>query len=214
MRRPLSFVAVCGVALSAGAQETPAAREEPGRLGGVYARAGLAATWMHHLQSMESEGFAGSDQAFGGPGMGVSLAAGHAVAQDLYLFAELRYDAALSPRETRSAITRFDGLSLTYLTLGPGAAFYLGDFWLSGMVGFASATVSAGQTPDTEALTGICARLGVGYQWALSDGFGLGVGADAFWGSVSNTIQPPAGTAQEFGGTPLAFGLTVSALYN
>lgn len=213
MRRLVSFAAVCGVALSAGAQEAPAGAEA-GRLGGVYARASLVATWMQHLESRESSGMEATDFAYGGPGTGFSLAAGHAVASDLYLFAELRYDTALAPREISGAVTRFDGLSLSYLTVGPGAAWYFGDWWLSGMVGFARTHVSADQAPDTESLTGFGVRVGAGHQWSLAEGIGLGVGADIFWGSVSNTIQPAVGPAQEFGGTPLAFGLNVSALYN
>lgn len=190
-----------GAVLAAICLSSPAAAQAvtgPGKHEGLYARAGVSGNYLSLTRGVES---------FRALGTGFSIAAGHAVLPGLFFFGAFDYDLAIDPEMERDGRAQiFDGLSMRYLSIGPGAAFYLpSDYYLSLTLSWSSVSVTSDANPDAEASTGFGARIGVGKEWGVFGPLSLGVGANFFVGSVSREGDT---------GTPMAAGLAISALYD
>ena len=145
-----------------------------------------------------------------GIGTGFSLAAGHSVAKNLFLFGEFGYDLAFNPTLSsggRSVDT--EDSSLSFLSVGPGAAYYLpSDIYLLATVSWSSVSMNS-DGGDSEPLTGFGVKVGAGKEWTMSDSVALGLGANLFMGSVSHEDFEDDVDAATMG-----IGLSFSGVYN
>ena len=197
-----SFCLVASSSAAAQDMNPTTAPTGAGQHEGFYGRVNLNAGYLSLSNS-------DADSSISGLGTGFSLAAGHSVMKNLYLFAEFNYDLALSPSLSVGGNDAGDelDLSMSFLSVGPGAAYYLpNDIYLSAMVGYTSASVGIGDA-DSDAATGFGLKIGAGKEWAMADQFNLGVGANFFFGSVSVEDSDSSST-------PMGIGLALSGRYN
>lgn len=205
--------AVCLVASSpAVAQEpSPAGSARMGEREGLYGRVGLDTGYM-------SLGVGDRDAGASGLGTGLNLQAGYMIVPNLALFGEFNYQAALGLSATNELgedlkDSVLEDMSMSYLSIGPGAAYFLAsDVFLQGSLLYSQVDLSL-DGGEGEPLTGFGFRLGAGKDFRMSDRFLLGVGANFFYGILTQTIDTPLGKSER-DGNAMAFGVTLSASYN
>ncbi|WP_373044040.1 outer membrane beta-barrel protein [Vulgatibacter sp.] len=215
MNRTLAFVAasVCAIAASpALAQEMAptdaVVRPDAGREG-LYAKVGLGANYMSW--SMDEKG---AEASANGLGANLNLAAGYLVIPNLALFGEFNYEMALSPggEALGQEIADEAELSMNFLSVGPGAAYFLSDdIFLQGSILYAQANLDSKGGGESDPATGFGLRVGAGKEFRMSDDFLLGAGANFFYGMLSNEVE---GSSEGLSSNAMSFGVTLSASYN
>lgn len=193
--------ALLATATTASAQETKQGHES------VYGRLDVGANYMSLSNS-------DSDTSVSGIGTAFTLTAGYAIIPNLVLHGEVGYQMALSPGMSRggeSVDSKFTkGLSMSFLTVGPGATYFLDNgISFGGSVLFASADVSTDASSDDDAATGIGLRLGAGKDFWMTEQFALNVGADFLFAAVS-AGEGKATTDSN----AMSFGLRVGGSFN
>lgn len=178
---------------------------------GFYGRVGVGAGYMSSASTEE-----GADASVSGMGTALNLAAGYAVMPRLVLFGEFNYEMALGPSAQANGKDIPEALapdvSMNFLSVGPGAAYFFeNDVFVQGSLLYAQAAISMSDKDETDPATGFGFRLGVGKEFALSDQFQLGAGANVFYGMLSSDVP---GTSESASSNALSLGLTVSASFN
>jgi len=204
---------VCLVASSsAAAQEmSPAGTMKKGEREGIFGRIGLDTGYM-------STSAGERDYSIGGIGTGLNLQAGYMIIPNLALFGEFNYQTALSLSGTDDEGNDLpdaflEDTSMSYLSVGPGVAYFLAnDIFLQGSLLYSSTSVSSGDS-DSDPFTGFGFRVGAGKDFRMSDDFLLGVGANFFYGILSQTVGEGSASV-DVDANAMSFGLTLSASYN
>lgn len=190
--------ALLATATTASAQETKQGHE------GVYGRLDVGANYMSMSSSKPDASVSGIGTAF-------TLTGGYAVIPNLVVHGEFGYAMALSPGATFGGKDlEVDGLSLNFLTVGPGATYFLDNgISFGGALLYASAKASAKGDTDGDASTGFGLRLGAGKDIWLSEQFALNAGADFLFAAVS-VGEGAAKTDQN----AMSFGLRIGGSFN
>jgi hypothetical protein len=100
--------------------------------------------------------------------------------------------------------------TLTELGIGGQLTYYFSsNFYLSASIGASKLSVQT-SSKTTNADTGVAGRLALGYEWWISDHWGLGFAANAT--AAANPDPTESGTSNTL--TTTAFALVLSATYN
>ncbi len=87
-----------------------------------------------------------TDMTLDGPGFGLAVAIGGSPVRNLVLFGEVISQAAVAPtlEVGGEEIESDDSVTLSFTSIGPGAAYYFGasNFFVSGSLGLATATLA------------------------------------------------------------------------
>ncbi len=188
---------------------------DPGahRHDGFYLRMMLGPGYTHM-----SADLAGVDSSISGAGLGIDIAVGAAVTENLALFGELLVDSAVNPDVKRGASTSsLSNRTADATGFGVGAAYY---FMPTNTFLAASLLVARSSLEDTtgeesvtvsESDAGLGLNLVGGKEWWVSDNWGLGVAGQLFAARVkdSEVLMNSKPTWTLFG-----FSLAFTATFN
>lgn len=181
---------------------TPPAHEHKG----VFVRAYLGPAY---FKSKASD--ASTEIAISGTGGAFGLAVGYAVTPNLIVYGELADDVAIGPtlEINGSSSTASDDISAGVVGFGVGVAYYFMpvNAYVSGTLSASQLSIqeNGNETGDTE--TGPGLSIMAGKEWWVGQNLGVGVAAQAFFGS-----QPERNSDVSW--TTSAFALVLSASYN
>lgn len=128
------------------------------------------------------------DVATHGMGFGLNIAIGGSPSKNFVIFGEMIVQSVSSPKIEIEG-TEYDSVdsaALSFTSIGPGVAYYFGEssFFLSGAIGLADATFETAEA--SAGADGIGFRLGAGKEWWVGDQWGIGLGANFFYASLSD----------------------------
>lgn len=171
---------------------------------GFYGKVGVGAGYM---TASPSEG----DSSVSGMGTALGLAAGYGLNKNIVLLGEFNYEMALGPSATVDGKdVEVDDLSMNFLSVGPGAAYFLDNgINFGASLLYAQASMSAKGMEDNDAATGFGFRLNGGKEFALSEQFALNAGANIFWSTLSEGEGDAAVDS-----TAMSFGISVGGVFN
>lgn len=195
---------VCAAAALLATATTASAQDMKQGHEGVYGRLDVGANYMSLSNS-------DLDASVSGIGTALTLTAGYAVIPNLVVHGEFGYAMALSPGMSLGGKDMdVDGLAMNFLTVGPGATYFLDNgISFGGALLFASAKVTATGATDTDASTGFGLRLGAGKDIWLSEQFALNAGADFLFAAVS-AGEGDAKSSEN----AMSFGLRIGGSFN
>lgn len=144
-----------------------------------------------------------------GGGAGLGLAVGAAVTRNIVIYGEVFDDVAVGPTlkmNDQTVGTTNDNTAAGVVGFGPGIAYFFdSDFYVS--TTFAASRIQVEQNNQAVAHsdTGFGVSAMVGKQWWVSDGWGAGLTAQLFVGSIPDG---QANTSWSTAGAMLAFSAT------
>jgi len=142
-----------------------------------------------------------------GGGGGLSLALGGSVSPSLVVYGELFGDSAQNPTFTQNGMSSSStNASAGVAGIGPGIAYYFpSNFYIGGTLAASRISVQQNNQEVAHSDTGIGVSLHAGYEWWVSDNWGLGIALQLYGGSIpdgqANTNWKTAGAALAFSAT-------------
>ena len=212
------LIVACGVVFGAPAAHAQAA--QPPSPGGIQQVGDLDAHTHHGVFLRALIGPAGFDMSNStggnsvsvqGGGGGFGLAIGGAISRSLVIYGEVFDDVAVGPSITENGQnlgTAGSNTSAGVIGFGPGLAYFFpSDLYLSATFAASQISIEQNNQQIGKSGTGFGISAMIGKQWWVSDGWGLGIAAQFFGGSIPDSSSSNSSTWAT-GGAMLAFSAT------
>lgn len=208
-----TLLVLTGVAAAQGAPPPPP--PPPG--GGYYAASPVKVHEGFYLRFHLGLGYtsmnasdAGNDISISGAGGAFGIAAGFAVRPNLIIYGEIFDDIAVNPDvEVNGQTGTTDNVNAGVIGLGVGVKYYMmpANVYFAGTLAMAQLTVQEDGQEVGETDFGPGVSLMAGKEWLVSNKWGVGVGAQVFFGSMPEKDA-------DYNWTSTAFALIGTATYN